>query len=86
MRYVKYTIHLRDNRKVELARSYRNGQRIPPCPFRWGKMSVDIVAVTSEFCDFKEKAKLWRRSNHAFYEPLIDILEAKHSGEVCCDG
>ena len=75
MQYVKYTVHLADGSTVELARSYKDKEHIPRCPYRWGRMSDNIVALKSEFCDYKEKAKIYRRCDHAYYEPLIDRLE-----------
>ena len=75
MLYVKFKVFLTNGSIVELARSYKYGQRRPKCPYRWGKMSEGVESITSEFCNYKEKARIHRRSDHAYYEPLINRLE-----------
>lgn len=75
MVYVKFKVHLTDGRTVELARSYKYGEKRPKCPYRWGKMSEGVESISTEFCTYKEKAKIYRRCDHAYYEPLIDRLE-----------
>lgn len=75
MKYVKYIVTTKDGHGVELARSYRNNQRIPKCPCTWRVNVLGASTVESVFCSHKEKAKIYRRGDHAQYEELIDVIE-----------
>ena len=83
MKYVKYIITTKDGRKVELARSYKNKQRFPKCPHRWRIDMCGAITVETDFCDQKEKAKIYRRGDHAQYEGLINAIEKMADGVRC---
>lgn len=75
MIYIKYTVTMKDGKNIELARSYKNDSKHPPCPYLWKLQDANIKYVRAESCDFKEKNKIYRRNDHVFLEPLITRLE-----------
>ena len=80
MKYIRYTVTKKDGRKVELARSYTNNQRTPRCPYKWHIDMLGASMVEADFCSQKEKAKIYRRGDHAQYEELIDVIEKLTEG------
>ena len=80
MKYIKYTVTKTDGQKIELARSYKNNQRVPKCPCTWRIKTLGASMVESVYCSQKEKAKIYRRGDHAQYEELIDVIEKLTEG------
>ena len=77
MKYVRFVVITADGRTVELARSYRNSvQVIPQLPFMMVlKDNSEARSVSASWCTKDEKYRIWRRCDHAGYEPLVDRLE-----------
>lgn len=76
MVYIRYTVHTNHGRYYELARSYRNKEKRPACPYRFEVTGhKNITSVTTDYIDFDEKNKIYRRGDHVWLEPLINKLE-----------
>ncbi len=75
MKYVRFIVVCNNGKDIELARSYRNSAKLPSMPFT-AKVSIPGVSeVRADWCTKDEKYRIWRRSDHAMYEPLITSLE-----------
>ncbi len=82
MFYIRYTVTTKDGRKIDMARSYRNNQRAPKCPHKYKIEGNDLVSsVETAFCSGREKARIYRRGDHAAYEHLINKIERLSKGE-----
>lgn len=77
MQYVKYTLQLTNGKTVELARSYHNATHFrSTMPMRAELRGNSMVRfVVANWCTKDEKYRVWRRNDHAAYEPLVDTLE-----------
>lgn len=83
MKYIKFIIKPRQGKVVEYAKAYRNNEKLPPCPHHWFFLdSSEIDHISTNFCDYKEKYKIFRRRNYVPYLHIIKTLEKLNTGKL----
>lgn len=77
MKYIRFTILTKDHRLHEYAKSYRDGDKMPPCPHHWGFIGDDakILHMSTEFCTYKEKYRIARRGDQRIARDIIEQME-----------
>ncbi len=76
MKYVKFTVTLRNGEKKEIAKGYKNSEKLPPCPHHWSlASSMTVAEITTEFIEQREKYKIWRRGLTGFEDLVRKVTE-----------
>jgi len=76
MKYIRFTILTKDQHLYEYARAYRNGAKMPPCPYHWNIINDKTLDhISSEFCTYAEKYRIARRGDQRMLRDIIDRLE-----------
>lgn len=76
MKYIRFTILTKDHRLHEYAKSYRDGDKMPPCPHHWSFLEDKVFDhLSTEFCTYKEKYRIARRGDQRIARDLIEQME-----------
>ena len=77
MKYIRFVVQTKETRLYEYAKSYKNGDKMPPCPYHWSFLEDKMFDhLSTEFCTQKEKRRIARRSDQRFVRDLIERMEA----------
>ena len=76
MKYIRFVVQTKEPRLYEFAKSYKNGDKMPPCPYHWWFRDDPVFDhLTTEFCTQQEKKRIARRGDQRLVRDLIERME-----------